>query len=87
MAAVERIAKWGNGGGSEEKKLQKKKKWGRKRWSSFGQGILDRTGARGASGCWFEMDGAVHQLLGRVGTSGWLGEPDRGAPVGWVHFL
>jgi hypothetical protein len=29
MAAAERIANWGNGGGREEKKL--KKKWGRKR--------------------------------------------------------
>jgi hypothetical protein len=28
-ALQERIAKWGSGGGSEEKKL--KKKWGRKR--------------------------------------------------------
>jgi hypothetical protein len=56
-AASERIAKWGSGGGSKEKKL-KKKKWGRKRWSGFGQGILDRTGAR--------------QLLGRVRTPLWL---------------
>jgi hypothetical protein len=47
----------GNGGGSEEKKL--KKKWGRKRWNGFGQGMLERTGARGAGGCRFEMDGAV----------------------------
>jgi hypothetical protein len=60
---------------------------GEKRWSGFGQGILDRTGARGAGGCWFEMDGAVHQLLGRVRASAWLGKPDHGALVGWVHFL
>jgi hypothetical protein len=58
MAAAERIAKWGNGGGSEEKKL-KKKKWERKRWSRFGQGTLDRSGARDAGGGWFEMDGTV----------------------------
>jgi hypothetical protein len=56
-AVAEWIAKWGSGGGSKEKKL-KKKKWGRKRWSGFGQGILDRTGAR--------------QLLGRVRTPLWL---------------
>jgi hypothetical protein len=71
MAAVERIAKWGSGGGIKEKKL-KKKKWGRKRWSNFGQGILDRIGACDAGGCWFEVDGAVRQLLGRVRVSAWL---------------
>jgi hypothetical protein len=83
MAAAERIANWGNGGGSGEKKL-KKKKWGRKRWSGFGQGILDRIGARGAGGFayWFKMDGAVRQLLGRVVRVGLVGSA--GWRAGWL---
>jgi hypothetical protein len=40
-----------------------------------------------AVACWFEMDSAVRQFLGRIGASGWLGQPDHGALVGWVHFL
>jgi hypothetical protein len=35
-------------------------------------GILDRTGARGKGGCWFEVDGAVRQLLDRVRAPPWL---------------
>jgi hypothetical protein len=97
--AVERIAKWGSGRGSEEKKL-KKKKWGEK-----GGAVLDgdsgsdrgtrcgwllvRSGWCGApvtgSGSRAALVGWVSRTVAR--RPGWLGESDRGALVGWVHFL
>jgi hypothetical protein len=81
------------GGGSREKKL--KKKWGRKRWSGFGQGRAVRVipGSKWMVRC-------TSYWVGFARRPGWFGEPDHGAlpgwlgeadrvapPVGWVHFL
>jgi hypothetical protein len=48
---------------------------------------LDRGARCGRMPCWLETASTVCYLLGRVGAPGWLGLPDHGALVGWVHSL
>jgi hypothetical protein len=79
--------KWGSGRGSEEKKL-KKKKWGRKRWSGLDRGFWIGQGRamRAVAGSKWTVRCASY-WVGFARWPCWLGEPDRGVPVGWVHFL